>query len=187
MGIRPEHLHDAMTPNQAARRVQELLLNAEAAWKARGSRGRTLAYLGYHIQLAGHHHHPNDDCVAALRLYKCVAPWPLRPSPTRRRGHSALVLPPPSPSEHWKEGIEREERANNRHAAAATASSLGAPRNRDTVRVTTCACCLATPHLILSTAARAAASAWSSRRRWRRRRRTTWSSWRTAWNAERRG
>jgi DNA polymerase III epsilon subunit-like protein len=140
-GIRPEHLREGMTPKQAARRVQELLLNGEAAWKARGSHGRTrnlvghgldhdleslgmdypeylkrdtarypalmktsnsrlsnslkyltLAYLGYHIQLVDRHHHPYNDCVAVLRLYRCVAPCDPRPC--------VAVATPPSFSRH---------------------------------------------------------------------------------------
>ncbi|EEC73098.1 hypothetical protein OsI_07078 [Oryza sativa Indica Group] len=46
-GFRPEHLREGMTPKQAARRVQELLLNGEAAWKARGSHGRTRNLVGH--------------------------------------------------------------------------------------------------------------------------------------------
>ncbi|KAG8053681.1 hypothetical protein GUJ93_ZPchr0001g29433 [Zizania palustris] len=150
-GIRPEHLRDAMTPKQAAQRVQELLLNGEEAWKARSSRGRarilvghgldhdlealgidypaymkrdtarypplmktsnsrlsnslkylTLAYLGYHIQAAGHQH-PYDDCVAALRLYRRMR---ARPHPS---WHDATHhAPPPAAAEPFPAWRQRE-------------------------------------------------------------------------------
>ncbi|KAF0898944.1 hypothetical protein E2562_012647 [Oryza meyeriana var. granulata] len=155
-GIRPEHLRDgAMTPKQAARRVQELLLNGELAWKARSSRGRarilvghgldhdlealgmdypaylkrdtarypplmktsnsrlsnslkylTLAYLGYHIQAGGHHQHPYDDCVAALRLYRRM-----RARPHCRDQREAGVgphAPPPTAPEAFPAWRQRE-------------------------------------------------------------------------------
>uniref|UniRef100_A0A0E0JD59 RNA exonuclease 4 n=1 Tax=Oryza punctata TaxID=4537 RepID=A0A0E0JD59_ORYPU len=152
-GIRPEHLRDAMTPKQAARRVQELLLNGEAAWKARSSRGRarilvghgldhdleslgmdypeylkrdtarypalmktsncrlsnslkylTLAYLGYHIQPAGRHHHPYDDCVAALRLYRRMRGARPHTSDAGVGPHA----PPPTPAEAFPAWRQRE-------------------------------------------------------------------------------